>query len=658
MLEQLKQKPTLSFCYDGVPFAQAVLSEEKRAQGDTQTTVYVLPHGLTVTTTLRFLPGFDAVEIVNHFENTGSEPSGILSELWDCAVRLPMEQEEPYRYSAYLPDTETATKICSPKGSTWSYDEFACNLDAHWENRYQHHLYVGETRRFANSGGRSSDGTAPFFRVQKNRGGYLYAVGWTGQWNFEAQREEDFVGLRSRLEDTHFRVLPGEKFRTSSAVILRYEGDAADAQNQWRRLVRTHFSLIGSEGRDPYGPLCASIWGGMDTAEGIRRVGVLRDNQIPVEYIWMDAGWYGADTRPTPDEFEGDWGSHTGDWVVSPLVHPDGLRDFSKAVHDAGMKLILWFEPERVIPGTPTAREHPEYFLGDGSENPWSILLNLGDERAWSYIYETLSGLIADIGIDCYRQDFNFAPLGYWRHNDAEDRRGITEILHINGLYRLWDALLARFPHLLIDNCASGGRRIDIETLRRSIPLWRSDLECPANYPITGVQSHHLSFGSWMPFSGTGSGRDYDTYRIRSAYAPALTTNYAYSQRNDFGGDAGQLAWLKARAEEYLRLRPYFSEDCYPLTEISDAEDVWSAVQFNRPSGQDGIVQVFRREKAPYTECCFRLRGLEPERTYILIELDCPEQTRTLSGKELLESGLTVRMEEARSAKIWLYHAQ
>ena len=161
-----------------------------------------------------------------------------------------------------------------------------------------------------------------------------------------------------------------------------------------------------------------------------------------------------------------------------------------------------------------------------------------------------------------------------------------------------------------------------------------------------------------MPYSGTGSGRDYDTYRIRSAYTPALTTNYSFSQRNDFGSDADQLAWLKARAEEYLRLRPYFSEDFYPLTEISDKSDVWSAAQFNRPSEGDGIVQAFRREDSPYTECAFRLRGLDPEKNYVFIDIDDPDRSLEISGKELAVRGFKVRMEEQRSAKIWLYHAK
>ncbi len=108
--------------------------------------------------------------------------------------------------------------------------------------------------------------------------------------------------------------------------------------------------------------------------------------------------------------------------------------------------------------------------------------MNLGDESAWNYCFDTLAELIEKLNLHYYRQDFNILPLPYWRKNDTQDRIGISEIKHIMGLYRLWDALLERFPHLMIDNCASGGRRIDIETLRRSVPLWRSDAQCPANY--------------------------------------------------------------------------------------------------------------------------------------------------------------------------------
>jgi len=375
---------------------------------------------------------------------------------------------------------------------------------------------------------------------------------------------------------------------------------------------------------------------------------------LPFEYIWMDAGWYGADTAPSPDEFEGDWAQHTGDWRVSPLIHTNGLKDVSKAVHDAGMKFILWFEPERVIKGTPLTLSHPEYFIAHENENVRNWLLDLGNEAAWNYCFDTISSLIEDIGVDIYRQDFNTGPLYYWRKNDTEGRKGITEIKHIMGLYRLWDELLKKFPNLLIDNCASGGRRIDIETLRRSIPLWRSDYQCAANFRPEGSQCHNLSFSKWIPFSGSGSGRYYDTYRYRSSYAPAYSNNYAFSERETFGDDPEKMKWLAKMLDEYKKVRPYMSEDFYPLTEVSDRCDIWCASQFDRPDKNDGMIMLFRRENSPYEKAVFEIWGIDSTSDYIFT--DCDDEKETLiSGASLVENGFSVVIAEKYSSKIYFY---
>ena len=134
--------------------------------------------------------------------------------------------------------------------------------------------------------------------------------------------------------------------------------------------------------------------------------------------------------------------------------------------------------------------------------------------------------------------------LSIWRKADTEGRRGITEIKYINGLYALWDRLLERFPHLLIDNCASGGKRIDIETLRRSVPLWRSDSCTAANYLIQGMQNQQLAYNAWMPYSGAGTGRIFDAYRIRSAYSGSLGTAYTMDSSSDPSRDNRHRGWI------------------------------------------------------------------------------------------------------------------
>ena len=115
---------------------------------------------------------------------------------------------------------------------------------------------------------------------------------------------------------------------------------------------------------------------------------------------------------------------------------------------------------------------------------------------------EYIGDMIEQNGIDYYRQDFNMEPDKYWARYDEPDRIGMKEIRHIEGLYAFWDYLLERFPGLLIDNCASGGRRLDLETIKRSAPLWRSDYY---HYDDPdGYQCHNFGLSFFLPFHGTG----------------------------------------------------------------------------------------------------------------------------------------------------------
>jgi alpha-galactosidase len=90
-------------------------------------------------------------------------------------------------------------------------------------------------------------------------------------------------------------------------------------------------------------------------------------------------------------------------------------------------------------------------------------------------------------------------PLDFWRKNDAPDRQGITEIKHVTGYLAYWDELRRRHPKMLIDSCASGGRRNDLETMRRAVPLWRSDYA----FETTGHQCMTHGVSLWLPYHGT-----------------------------------------------------------------------------------------------------------------------------------------------------------
>ena len=173
----------------------------------------------------------------------------------------------------------------------------------------------------------------------------------------------------------------------------------------------------------------------------------------------------------------------------------------------------MWFEPERVTAGSWLWEKHPEWLLGSGEKDR---LLFLGNPEARRWLTEHVGEMIAREGIDTYRQDFNFPPLALWRAHDSEDRQGIAEIQHVMGYLAYWDDLRRRFPKLLIDTCASGGRRLDLETLRRSVPLWRSDFA----YVPESMQQFTYGLSEWIPYHGTGFNSS-DPYIFWSQMTPA-----------------------------------------------------------------------------------------------------------------------------------------
>ncbi len=645
-ISMLKNKQRLSFKYDGKDFISHDPRITESSNSNTFTTEYILSDGLKITNTATFFPEYDAVEWLSWFENTGSEDSKIISELWDCNVDMPFPHQASPIYSAYIPKEDDKTLIHYAPGSTWNPLEF-CEKTMD--------LYVGRENKFVSAGGRPANIYVPMFNASYKNQGVVVGIGWSGQWLCSFGRTENELNFKSGIENLNFKLLPGEKIRTSSVTLMAYDGDFLDGQNKWRRLLKKHFSLIGKPGRDEYAPLCGGLWGGMTSDAAVKRINFMKEKGLPFEYVWMDAGWYGTFTEESPDEFIGSWSNYTGDWRVNPTHHPDGLLNVSKAIEDAGMKYLLWVEPERVNEDTPITKEHPEYLR---SKDQWGrSLLDLGNEEAWQYCFDTVADLIERLNIGCYRQDFNFDPLEFWRDGEADDRQGINEIKYVMGFYKFWDALLEKFPNLIIDNCASGGRRIDIETIRRSVPLWRSDLACAADYDPDGVQSQTIGFSTWIPYSGTGTGRIVnDIYRFRSAYTNGINVQALWSDRDALLTDE-ECEWLKNACEEFLKIRLYLSCDRYPLTIPSANKDVWDGIEYFDPDTNGGIVQIFRRSESPYIFSCFKLRGLDNNTVYTITDADTNE-TISATGKELSEDGFGVSIPEPRTAKLYYIKAE
>jgi alpha-galactosidase len=358
------------------------------------------------------------------------------------------------------------------------------------------------------------------------------------------------------------------------------------------------------------------------------------EEHIPLDYYWLDAGWFPLRT--------GWW--NVGTWEPDPQRFPHGLRAVTDYAHGKGLKSIVWFEPERVAPGSWLYEKHPEWLLGrDGQDK----LLDLGNQEAWHWLVGHVGDLIEEQGIDLYRQDFNFDPLPFWRANDKEDRQGITENRHVTGYLAYWDELRHRFPNMLIDSCASGGRRNDLETMRRAVPLWRSDYA----WEPTGMQNITYGISLWIPYFGTAIGmvtNRIDAYTFRSDMCPASVLQLDV-RRKDLGYDL-----LRRLCAQWRQIAEYYYGDYYPLASYSTRNDAWLAWQFDRPEHGDGMVQAFRRPESPFEAARFKLRGLDPSSRYEIVNLDV-SGTKQMTGQELMEQGLGVEIKDQPGSAVLKY---
>ena len=575
---------------------------------------------------------YPVVEWTAWFTNTGSKPAPIISDI--LALDAAFDGSAPVLWH--------------------------CNGDFYSEKGYtpgETPLGEGQALNFAPSGGRPCDQAFPYYRLAFKDCGLSIAIGWPAQWSASFTGTAGGVHVKAGQEKTHLRLAPGETVRTPRITVMSWTGDAARAANLWRRWYRAH--LLPRPDGQPLGALLV----GHGTDEGeeftaateanqLRYIGKWAERGIPIDVWWIDAGWYPCYNK----EHKRKW-PETGTWVPDPERFPNGLKPVSDCAAKHGARLLIWFEPERVRPGTQLDREHPEWLLkAEGTENR---LLNLGNPAARQWLTDHVCKLIRDNGIRIYRQDFNFEPLKHWRANDAPDRQGMNENLHVQGYLRYWDELLARNPGLWIDSCASGGRRNDLETMRRSVPLHYTDFGY-GNHPVK-LSFHHVMF-QWLPYFKEvtlswdlkGQARfdhQVDSYSYHCGLGPMIIPCIDI-RREDYDYESvKRMLGIWRRAAELM-----LAGDYYPLTPIHRTAEKWVARQFDCPETGRGFIQAIRLPACPEETLLARPQAIRPEAVYLF---ENPEsgQTRELTGDAVLRDGFSFALPK-REGAIWFYRVK
>lgn len=610
----------LSFIYNGTPvhgipaeFSPTVETQRTDANIQKTTICGRNADGLEIRVEYVEYLDYAATEFLAFVTNAGEADTGLISELKILDGVLPCE----------------SASLLHGNGDTCEMDGYSWFCDA-----------IKRPISLATADGTSCRGVFPYMRLLCGNFGVNLAIGWPAMWRADFEPAEGGVRIRIGQKRSSTILHPGETLRTPRVNLVAYEGDESRGINMWRRWYLTH--ILPREDGQPLPPKCCMHVSNTDghpeftgaTEENqLRGIETYITNGLHPDIWWLDAGWY---------ECHYDWWP-VGSWKVDPERFPNSLAPIGKKCDENGMRFLLWFEPERAYEGSELDREHPEWLLrltaADGTVDP-NRLVNLGNPECCDWIINRIDSIIKASGVKIYRQDFNFSVAPHWEQAEAENRIGAIENFHVQGYLRLWDTLIARNPGLWIDSCAGGGRRNDLETMRRAVPLHYTDVGY-GHHPIK--QKQHRQMFEWIPYfrahnmnwcdDTTGNyrtqNRPVDRFSYYNAMAPVLTEVLELEATEDDYALAREMHPIWRKAAELM-----LSGDYYPLTPCRASQEAFCALQFHDPDTEKGFLEIMRNNRCHESAFVAELKDLNPNAVYALTEAESCEITE-FTGADL-----------------------
>ena len=349
-----------------------------------------------------------------------------------------------------------------------------------------------------------------------------------------------------------------------------------------------------------------------------------------LDYWWIDAGWYPC----------GDGWGNVGTWEPDPQRYPKGLREVADRVHAGGMKLVVWFEPERVTAGSWLAEHHPEWVLGGKKGG----LLNLGNPEARTWLTEHVDKMIRSRASTCTARISTWSRLASGGTTTRRTGRASRRSATWKASWPTGTNSAAGIPTCRLIPAPAA---VAATTWRRSAAPSR----CCGAITVSCRPAPRATPMEWR-FGFPTTAR---------AWGPSVITSSAATGApwlgigpNEIPGKGPDWANYQRMIAELRRVAPYFSGDYYPLSGYNLDETAWMAWQFDRPDLGEGVVQAFRRSGSYYESARFPLGGLEADARYVITDMDSG-RSQVQTGRELTDKGLTVSLDKPASACVLLY---
>ena len=532
------------------------------------------------------------------------------------------------------------------------------------------------SHEFISDSGRATHVNFPYFNLEFGNEGAVIVLGWAGTWKSVFQNVNNLTKVKLySAKDICTYLKPNEKIRTGLFVVGNYlKRDENYATNYWRDwFIKYNLpkSNLNGDTLLPFSTCCFASDTGLLNSDGSISENYktwkptllkMLTEKAKVDFRWVDAGWYIAPDKTSAQPFVGgkDWWDTVGTWEFDFNKWPE--QTFLESVEytrKENMKTLLWFEPERVTDVDNLVKNY-------GYKKEWAIIIkgqntisnNIGNKECFDWTVDRICKTLKDNKIDLYREDNNCDPRVLWDYLDTqegENRKGITECKFIDAHYKMWDKIIKCTSEnggcSFVDSCASGGGRNDLESLRRGIPLLRSDADRTSSSLRLSMSS---SFNRWIPFCGANTKEKLselaatgvsDKYVWRASYLPALNVDSQFVQDPNQNFDM-----LRFGLNEWKKVNKYLLKDFYCLTPYHNEfeKNGFTCFLYFDPVKDKGLILLFRQEECDEAKYNVELPFDLKNKLFEVTDEDTKETY-------FIENSFLVNFENKREAKLlWL----
>ena len=314
-------------------------------------------------------------------------------------------------------------------------------------------------------------------------------IAHNASWQMELYRRDDALAVSGGLADREFgqwaKVLaPGQSFETPEAILTVCKETSLDAAAQRLTSGQTAVVNVGPECEQElpivFNEYCTT-WG-CPSEENIANIlRAIRGKGF--SYFVIDCGWFKEDGVP--------WDISMGDYEVSSTLFPGGLEKTVEAIKAEGLVPGIWFEIDNVGSASRAYQRTEHLLRRDGAALTTSMrrFWDLNDPWVHDYLRERVIGTLKRYGFGYVKIDYNDS-IGVGCDGCESPGEGLRR--NMEASFAFIEEMKREIPGLLVENCASGGHRLEPKMLAVSAMSSFSDAHECLEIPIIAANLHRV----------------------------------------------------------------------------------------------------------------------------------------------------------------------